>query len=394
MDLAYYLSEILGLQGEVNVPGLGYFVKVRVNGHYNDEEGKFYPPYNDIQFDRQSIDDDDTLAKYISDKKKISLASSKYFTEKYVSTILSEAMVKEAELGNLGWLSTEGSRIIFRPKLDPNNDAAFFGLPALQVYKLGQQPIPNRHIPDLSLTIAPEANQPEPVEAAPEAVIEEEEYVDEKRGISVWLIILIIIGILGLATAGLYLYKPALFATAEQQLKPLPPVLKPEVYDTPDTLKKDTAVKKVPLPVKDSVNKAAAIKKDTIAKVKPADDRDKIAIGKLSVVTAKPGATKPTASTKPADPEDERPASTIINDDTRNHYEIIGGSFKTLTMANKAMAQFKGRGIDARIITYGKWNKITLGSFYVRGDAVKTQKALELTGKLRKNETIIEEIKK
>ena len=51
MDLSYYLSEILEQQGEVNVPGLGHFAKVRVNGYYNDDEARFYPPYNEIQFD-------------------------------------------------------------------------------------------------------------------------------------------------------------------------------------------------------------------------------------------------------------------------------------------------------------------------------------------------------
>ncbi|NNU34294.1 hypothetical protein HK413_09295 [Mucilaginibacter sp. S1162] len=68
MDVGFYLGELLMQQGEVSVPGLGYFVQVRMSGYYNDNERKFYPPYHQAQFDIQSIDDD-ALAEYIAVKK-------------------------------------------------------------------------------------------------------------------------------------------------------------------------------------------------------------------------------------------------------------------------------------------------------------------------------------
>ena len=75
MDLAIYISELLGLQGEVCLPGVGTFAQVRINGYYNENENKFYPPAHDINFVPQSKDDE-RLAKYIAGKKnKIGRAS-------------------------------------------------------------------------------------------------------------------------------------------------------------------------------------------------------------------------------------------------------------------------------------------------------------------------------
>ena len=63
MDLAVYICELLGMQGEVSVPGIGYFAQVRINGYYDQVEGKLYPPTHEISFEPHSRDDEQ-LAKY------------------------------------------------------------------------------------------------------------------------------------------------------------------------------------------------------------------------------------------------------------------------------------------------------------------------------------------
>src|ERR1700744_2934765 len=100
MDVGYYLSELLGQAGEVNVPGLGHFVQLRVEGHYNSSEGVFYPPSNKVGFDPHYTDDD-SLAEYISERRSISLASSKYFTEKYIHNLRNESMMKDVAIADL-----------------------------------------------------------------------------------------------------------------------------------------------------------------------------------------------------------------------------------------------------------------------------------------------------
>ncbi|RYZ97918.1 MAG: hypothetical protein EOP47_20600 [Sphingobacteriaceae bacterium] len=413
MDLAYYLNEILGLQGEVNVPGLGYFVKVRVNGHYNDNEGKFYPPYSEVQFDPQTIEDEDILLKYIANKKKISLASAKYFTEKYISELVSQAALKDTELGELGWLYTEGFKLRFKSKPSTLGDPLFFGLPEIQVYKLGQQPVPNRHIPDLSLTIAPEAVPHEPVEAEAEYTDSEEEY-EEKRGIPTWAIVLLVaVVLIGAAIAGLYWYKPAVFAlknnTVKQVASPRPKTVKPVVIDSA----KDTLT-------------TAQVRKDSVIVV----GNNKLTVGKLSDVSTKPVVTPATTTSaekttatkipaaakipaaksvekapavKPAIAKKTEPArtipleavknvSTISNDDTRIHYEILAGAYKTTAKANEAIAKYQRKGLDARILTNvpGKLRKITLGTYYKRTEAIEAQKDLLTTGKIKPRETLIQ----
>jgi hypothetical protein len=81
MDVGFYLGELLMQQGEVSVPGLGYFVQVRMSGYYDENERKFYPPYHQAQFDIQSIDDD-ALAEYIAVKKNISCSIGQIFCRK------------------------------------------------------------------------------------------------------------------------------------------------------------------------------------------------------------------------------------------------------------------------------------------------------------------------
>src|SRR6185312_7703938 len=114
MDVGFYLGELLMQQGEVSVPGLGYFVQARVSGYYDENERKFFPPYHQAQFDPQSIDDD-ALAEYIAGKKNISIASARYFAEKYITNLKQQALITEVPIGNLGWFYTELAQLTFRP---------------------------------------------------------------------------------------------------------------------------------------------------------------------------------------------------------------------------------------------------------------------------------------
>jgi hypothetical protein len=90
MNLADYLSELLGMHDEVSVPGLGYFVRERITGYYNDSEAKFYPPHHRVKFVPE-LRENDTFTQYVADKKNISLASSKYFAEKFVAKLRDDA---------------------------------------------------------------------------------------------------------------------------------------------------------------------------------------------------------------------------------------------------------------------------------------------------------------
>src|ERR1700712_5220399 len=137
MNLADYLSELLAQYEEVSVPGLGYFVRERVNGFYNDKDSKFYPPYHKVKFVPQPKDDD-TFAQYVADKKNISLASSKYFAEKFVAKLKEQALTGKYLFADLGLFYTAQDQLVFKANDKITDDPAFYGYPPLTVFKQGQ----------------------------------------------------------------------------------------------------------------------------------------------------------------------------------------------------------------------------------------------------------------
>lgn len=159
MDIAYYLSELLEQLGEVNVPGLGSFTRVKVDGYYNSDEGRFYPPTSKLEFTQQYVDDD-VLTQYIGVKKRISLASSKYFTEKYISGLKQEVVSREIPFAELGSLFFANGRIQFRASQSVP-DPEFYGYPTISLNKKGAEPVYAYEEPVAEPVATPE---PEPVE--------------------------------------------------------------------------------------------------------------------------------------------------------------------------------------------------------------------------------------
>lgn len=399
MDVAYYISELLGQHGEINVPGLGFFVQLRVDGYYNNTENKFYPPGSRVHFDPQYLDDD-ILVQHIADKKKISLASSKYFTEKYISNLRHEAMAKDTPLGDLGWMYFEGSKLRFKTAEVLEVDPAFYGYPQIELDKLGgtsifdqietertandykyeQEPATAPPAPELKdepiaqpeeyfipqpavYEPQPETNTP-PTEVytpaptytpQPEPEVEED-FIFQGKGYDdedddyrprsyawLWITLLVLIVLAAGGIFALYKYKPATFNR-----------LKGIILHTPAA---------IPAPVKhDTIKKATTV--DTTKKAVIIDTTTKT----VSV---------------PAPAQNGAP-STI--DSTKVRYEVIGTSAKTIAGANKAVENYKSLGIDAHILTgqgTGPLKKVSLGTYTSRNEAEDARKKLIKSGKVR-----------
>ena len=140
MNLADYLSELLGLHDEVNVPGLGYFVRNRVNAYYNETEGRFYPPYHQVKF-VHGPPKMKTFAQYVADKKNISLASSKYFVEKFITKLKEDASKGKFLFADLGSFQSDLDQLVFKPNERIPADPAFYGFPPVDLFKAAQ-PVP------------------------------------------------------------------------------------------------------------------------------------------------------------------------------------------------------------------------------------------------------------
>lgn len=373
MDLGVYIVELLGLQGGVSVPGIGHFAQVRINGYYNEQENKFYPPAHEVSFEPQSKDDEE-LAKYISNKKNISLASSKYFIDKYVISIKQQVASGKADIAGIGYLYTDGSVLAFKAGDNTStNDPSFYGFSPVTHQPVEKSTIaddvppvkeeaPAEEIPVKDEAPAEETPFTEEIPAKSEEPVEEEvkaeeiqqtimpadpvqetqeeevqEYAydepQEKDNRNVWIGLLLVAIIALLALLGLYKYKPAWFDRQEK-----PQSFVPTGADTAKTVNGDTTKKA------DSTATAAT------------------------------------------------PANiTAVDTFATVHYEILGGAFKTLSQANTVMKNYQKLGLQPRIITHTKKNSyiITLGTYFKREQGQKAIDSIANNTKLRKGSDIL-----
>lgn len=417
MDVAYYLSELLGQLGEVNVPGLGYFAKIRVDGYYNAADSTFYPPTNKVQFDPQIIDDDDdTLAQYIAEKKNISVASSRYFTEKYITALKQEAFMKDAPLADLGFLYIEGKNITFKPADVMKNDPAVFGYAPLHLDKLegpsfihqmetyGQvtkeqlqlpepdpayqlpqhsqltydqviqeaeamltpstpEPAATPYVPPVQEPFTPqtEAYRPEPEPYIPPLNPEDQEefvfhgktYVPPNGRSYKWLWITLLV-ILGIFVVGVL----GMLAIHKY---------KPALYNEIHGIVPEPVAVKAPIHT-DSL-KTDTLIKDTTAKKGP-----------VTIVDT-------TKKDKPAAPvvAPQQPANTTEVDSTKTYYEVIGASLATQAEANSAIKAFKTLNLNAYIVKDAKapHYKVSLGHYPTYAEAQKAINELSKSGKVK-----------
>src|SRR5206468_8049109 len=105
-------------------------------------------------------DDDDTLTKYIAEKKKISLASSKYFTDKYISALKQEAALQEAPFAGLGWFFMDKGKIAFKSKVSNADNASFYGYAPISIKKLNQHEITEVQVEDPEPAATPPIQEP------------------------------------------------------------------------------------------------------------------------------------------------------------------------------------------------------------------------------------------
>jgi hypothetical protein len=346
MDLAIYINELLGLKGEVNVPGVGIFAQKRISGYYSEHEGKFYPPRHEIIFDPQPKDDDG-LAAYISQKKNISPASAKYFIEKYATGLKQEATVKSAAITGLGHLFYEYSTLSFKADKDAQgNDPAFYGFAPVEAHKVGDNAAPEAEsVPEKEPVAEPAPVTEETPKAKEEPVAQQEwkpifdpppayseeevEEPEEPRRGRPWVVVLLIV-IIGLLCFGVaYQYRPEWFG-------------KRRPVDT-------TIIVNGPPPAAKQPDTVKAVKADT-------------------------------------------PKTTAIDTFGVKRFELLAGSFKKLSAANSQMGVYRRKGLHPRLLprTSGKAYKVTLGTYFDEAKAYSVADSILAATKFGKNDIYVQ----
>jgi hypothetical protein len=328
MNLADYLSELLGQHDEVSVPGLGYFVRTRINAYFNDSEARFYPPYHQVKFVPQPKDDD-IFAQYVADKKNISLASSKYFVEKFISKLKEEAARGKFLFADLGSFQTEHDQLVFKPNDRIPADPAFYGYPPVNIYRLGQpapaeqrKPVSTPAQPIKNASAAPVVESPPPVQKIRPPQYYEDD-IEPKKGLNIWLVVLIAVAVAILGILAIFKFSPS-------------------VYDRfKDEYNKITGKTEEVVPV---IHKE--IKTDTLKKTLPVKD-----------TTVKPVNTVVT------------PVDTV----KQPYFEIIIGNYSNPILADAGVKYFKNRGVNARILNLaeapGPRIKVSAGSYPTNDEA-------------------------
>jgi|GEM_PF-789346 len=401
MDLAVYINELLGLEGEVNVPGIGHFAHTRINGYYNEKENKFYPPTHKVNFDPETKAND-RLATFISDKKNISLASAKYFIDKYVNGLKQQIPAQNVDIAGLGQLYLNGSTIGFKDNLAKESDPAFFGLKPVSVDVLVEKPSVRYTPPPPvkaeekkeELSIADQVMKelvndrippppPKPVETERPPVVEQqpvaevppvvekptviekeeepvEEYVYEepvqRNSNNTWIAVLLILIIALLALMGLYKYKPEWFDQSKE---------KPQTFVAVDTTAAQPADKK-------------ADNTDTTKKVAVATKQDSLAKAQ-ALVTGNGNTSK----------------SNAVDTAAVLHYEILAGAFKSSEQAYNIINRYESLGLKARMLKHieGKNYIITLGTYFDKEVADRVRDSILNATKIRKGDILVQTYK-
>jgi hypothetical protein len=340
MNLADYLSELLGLHDEVNVPGLGYFARTRINAYYNEAEGRFYPPYHQVKFIPQPREDD-SFAQYVAAKKNISLASSKYFVEKFIIKLKEDASKGKFLFADLGIFQTDLDQLIFKPNDRIPADPAFYGYPPIDIFKAAQ-PVPADAkkavlAPDqpVSAPVATAAALPPPPPLGMQAPDYYEDEVEQKRGVNVWMIILIVIAVLGLAVFGIYKFYPGVIDKVKNESNKLTG----KAADTRAVIRQESK----------------PVKKDTVKKTAVTDSAAKSAktVAKLDSV--------------------KLPTFLAIAEEVRSQ-----------RIADERVAHLKSLGLDAYIVpnTIGPLKKIAVGQPYATYSAADSVEQMFIKQKI------------
>jgi hypothetical protein len=347
MNLADYLSELLGQRSAVSVPGLGYFEKVRIDGYYNDSEAKFYPPHHQVRF-KPEASDDDTFAEYIARKKNISLASSKYFIEKFISKLKEDAAEGTFPFSGLGSVRMEDDQLIFTPNDNIGNDPSFYGYEPVGINNAAPvsasepiSPVFNTAIPPVDAPVAEESD-------VEQQYIEEEE--DIKRSFNVWTILMAVVVILAIGVFAAYKYDPSIF----DRFNSRPPKTK-------------TAV----IPITDSTKRTNSVKTDSVKNRSVSDS-----------IT-----TKSTSAAVTAFASDTTTYDTL----SQVHYVIRVDAFKRQKDADENINHYKSLGLDAKLLPRGprRLYKVIVGRYTSNEAAESARLAMVNEKKIRKDSKTI-----
>ena len=327
MDIGFYIGELLLEQDEINVAGLGTFMKIRLAGSFNSSSNELYPPSYQIFF-KESETSDLSLIQFISVEKKLSFSSVEELIKKFSESILEQFNSSEsAEVRHIGVLYKEHGKLKLRPSLSLGATDIFFGL---------------NPVTELKTEVLLAVNEEMPVNNVNEDLVEEEEKEEEFEEIKktrTWIILFISFFTFLITVFGLFYFNS----------------------DFNNFIKNKSAG------MFSSMNTVEQLTPELIDSTKIRSDNLKNAVDSASIVSDSLQQLTDTAITATNEPDTLFPTSEVVN------YEIIVAAFSIKTEADVYIKQISSKGIQVKIVENmpGKMLKISIGTFLDEESAKK-----------------------
>lgn len=319
MDIGFYIGELLREQDEINVAGLGTFMKIRLAGSFNSSSNQFYPPAYQISF-KESETNDLSLIQFISVEKNLSFSSVEELIKKFSESILEQFNSSEsAEVRHIGVLYKEHGKLKLRPSLSLGATDIFFGL---------------NPVTELKTEVLLAVNEEMPVNNVNEDIVEEEEKEEEFEEIKktrTWIILFI----------SFFTFLIAVFVL---------------FYFNSDF---NSFIKNKSAGIFHSKNTLEQVKPVLIDSTKISSDNLKNAVDSASIVSDSLQQQVDTALTSANESDVLSNTSEVVN------YEIIVAAFSIKAEAEIFIKQIGSKGIQAKIVENmpGKMLKISIGTF-------------------------------
>jgi len=323
MDIGLYIGELLGKQDEVNVAGLGTFIKIRLAGSFNSSSNEFYPPAYQISFKETEINDL-SLIQFISEQKNLSNSSAEELIKKFSAGILELLNSSDSvEIQPLGFLRKENGKLILIPADSFVATDNFFGL---------------KPVAELKKEVFLPVKEEMPVAEVGDEI--EEEFEESKKTRS-WITLFISFLSLLVAVAALFYFNS----------------------DFNNFIKTKSAG------IFSSTNKVEQETPDLIDSTKISSDSIKNAVDSASILSDSLQQKTDTAITVAK----ESVPSALTSENEVINYEIIAAAFARKSEADVYISELSKKGIQGKIVENmpGKMLKISLGTFLDEESAKK-----------------------
>lgn len=131
MDILLYLTELLQSRKAIGIVGLGTLYKKKSPGRYDVAQHAFVPPSYALAFTSE-LKEQEELANFISEQRKISIDSANYYISEFVDKIQAQlAEQQEANLEPIGKLIIVDQQLTFIAEQESSFGNESYGLPTL-----------------------------------------------------------------------------------------------------------------------------------------------------------------------------------------------------------------------------------------------------------------------